>query len=182
MTSCSVNERSPVGQVKELANGVYGLSYQSTILFRCVQIKIASRLGGTDVIEIKQRLDLAIALVNANEKRLSEPQKKAIRAIKEIQSDPSRHSGASTSRQLYNLRSDYVKSVSTGWLAATFVHDGLHIVQKQRGAVYDESTSSKLEKEANTAMLSVGALFGLSQVEMDSIRRDRHTAYNVPFY
>jgi hypothetical protein len=86
------------------------------------------------------------------------------------------------SRQLYNIRADYIKKASVGWLAATFAHDGMHILQKQRGAVYDEKTAPALEKEANEVMLSTGPIFGLSKNEIDSIRSDRHTAYNVPFY
>lgn len=182
MTTCAPQVATPRGLIKELANGIYGLSYQTDILGSCLQIKIVSRLGAADVIEVRRRLDLTIGLINANERRLSELQKGAIRAIKEVHADPSRHTGVSVSRQLYDMRTDYVKSASTAWLAATFVHDGTHILQKQRGAIYDEKNAASLEKEANMAMLGVGSIFGLTAEEMNTIRRDRHTAYNVNFY
>jgi hypothetical protein len=182
MTALSRPIPSTGGQVKEFTRGVYGMSYLSSILGQGVQIKIASTASAADVREIGRRLDVAIALINANEKRLSELQKKAIHAIREIHADPSRHTGVSMSRQLYNIRADYIKMASVGWLAATFVHDGMHILQKHRGAVYDEKTAASLEKEANQAMLSVARIFGLSKNEIDSIRSDHHTAYNVPFY
>lgn len=168
-------------EIKEFSEGVFGTRYQATILEQQVLVRVAGRSEDA-VYKVSQKLDAAIDLINRNCRQLSKEQKAAIQAIKELLSDFSQHSGVIQRRRLFNITDKFINESSTAWLAASIAHDGVHIIQWERGETYDRQTAAKLEKEANAMMLSLAGIFGLTPEEVKNIKADKHTAYNVGFY
>ncbi len=162
-------------------NAEYSTVYTTKLLSRDVGVDIASS-SSQNVSSLSSRLDSAIGLINDHSKELSKEELRVIREINGFYVRENIRTGMNTDTGIYNLRASYIIASPTAWLSSTIAHDSFHIEQRRQGYFYNRLSAPRMEVEANRFQIQVGRKLGLSEGDIEYIRKDTHTLYNTGAY
>ena len=112
-------------------------------------------------------------------KDLSESDTAIIHNLKSINVDPVPKTGIDRTSGNETMRPQYIKDSSVAWLASALAHDAYHVAQYLRGEPYRGQAS---EVPANDFQARVGAKFGLTQDDLNHLKKDTHQANDGTSY
>jgi len=155
-------------------DGMKDEEYDIVLLDKKIKVKISDEIEKTDREKIKERLNDAIAKINAGADKLTTEVKKAINSMKgiEVRTDIN-YSFTNVNNKTFNMMPSSILVGSLDTLTGAIIHDSFHSDQARRGLSFEgEKNLVDREKEAYSFAADVAEKIGLDKTVVEWLRND----------
>jgi len=128
--------------------------YEVVLLDKKIKIKISNKIEKEDRDKIKERLNAAIAKINAGADKLTTEEKKTINSMNgiEVRTDIS-YSFTNTNNKVFNMMPSSVMVGSLDSLTGAIIHDSYHSDQARRGLSFEGNETFEKRETKHTRLL-----------------------------